>query len=102
MTTRAGHRLMVFLSKRMIACDEAGYLISLREDQPLGFRRWWQLKMHLLSCHLCRKYAHQIGQLNHSMEQYRDHCSHETCEHHLPSEAGSRIKKAVNRELNAK
>lgn len=102
MTHRAGHRLMVFMSKRMIACDEAGYLISLREDHPLGFRRWWQLKMHLLTCHLCRKYAHQIGQINHSMEVYRDGCSDQSCGHHLSPEADSRMNKVVTRELNAK
>jgi hypothetical protein len=102
MAKRAGHRLMAFMSKHMIACDEAGFLISLREDRSLGFRRWWQLSMHLLSCHLCRKYAHQIRQLNNSMEHYREQCGHESCEHHLSSEAGSRINKEVTRELNAK
>lgn len=102
MTNRAGHRVLVFLSKRMIACDEAGYLISLREDHSLGFRRWWQLKMHLLTCHLCRKYARQIGQLNHSMEVYRDGCCQESCGHHLSPEAGSRMNKVVSRELHAK
>ncbi len=97
-----GYRMMVYMSKRMIACDEASFLISLREDHRLGFRRWWQLKMHLLTCHLCRKYAHQIGQLNHSLEVYRDQCSNELCEHHLSPEADSRISKVVTRELNAK
>ena len=97
-----GYRMMVYMSKRMIACDEASFLISLREDHRLGFRRWWQLKMHLLTCHLCRKYAHQIGQLNRSLEVYRDQCSHESCEHHLSPEADSRISKVVTRELNAK
>ena len=97
-----GYRMMVYMSKRMIACDEASFLISLREDRKLDFRRWWQLKMHLLSCHLCRKYAHQIGELEHSMEVYRDACSHESCTHHLSPEAGSRIDKELSRELNAK
>lgn len=94
--------MMVYMSKRMVACDEASFLISLREDHRLGFRRWWQLKMHLLTCHLCRKYARQIGQLNRSMEVYRDQCNHESCAHHLSPEAGSRIGKVVTRELNAK
>ena len=97
-----GYRMMVYMSKRMIACDEASFLISLREDHRLGFRRWWQLKMHLLTCHLCRKYARQIGQLNNYLEMYRDQCSHEACGHHLSPEAGSRIGKVVTRELNAK
>ena len=97
-----GHKMMVFISKRMIACDEASFLISLREDRKLDFRRWWQLKMHLLSCHLCRKYAGQLGELNYTMEVYRDGCKHESCSHHLSPESGSRIYKELSRNLNAK
>ena len=95
-------RMKVFMSKRMIACDEASFLISYRSDQRLGFFRWWQLKLHLLSCHLCRKYARQIGELNQSLVVYRDQCSHSSCGHHLSPEAGSRISQAVKQELNAK
>lgn len=98
---KAPNRLLVFMSKRMIACDEASYLISLREDQSLGFRRWMHLKMHLISCHLCRKYAKQIGELSHSMEVYREACNQENCSHHLSAEAGTRIGKELKRELNA-
>jgi len=96
------NRMMVFMSKRMIACDEAGFLISVREERQLGFGRWWQLKMHLLTCHLCRKYAKQIGELSHTMEIYREGCDHESCSHHLPPEAGSRMEKVLKHELNAK
>ena len=94
--------MMVFMSKRMIACDEAGFLISYRSDRRLGFLRWWKLNLHLLTCHLCRKYAHQIGELNQSIEVYRDQCSQESCEHHLSPEAVTRIGQAINREPNAK
>ena len=97
-----GYRLMVFMSKRMIACDEAGFLISLREDRKLNFRRWWQLRMHLLTCHLCRKYEKQLVELNYSMEVYRDGCSDESCTHHLTPDAGSRMDKVLTQELNAK
>ena len=96
------NRLMVYMSKRMIACDEASFHISFREDHRLGFLRWWQLNMHLLTCHLCRKYAKQIDELRHSMEVYRKGCSHESCSHHLSPEAGSRIGEELKRELKAK
>ena len=96
------HRMMVLMSKRMIACDEASFLISLREDCHLGIRRRMQLKMHLLSCHLCRKYARQIGELNHSMKLYREGCNTESCSHHLSAEAESHMEEVVSRELNAK
>ena len=96
------HGMMVFMSKRMIACDEASYLISLREDQHLSFRQRWQLKMHLLTCHLCRKYARQIGEMQQALERYRKGCTSESCAHHLPQEAGARISSTLNGEQNVK
>ena len=89
------------MSRRMIACDEASYLVSYKQENRLGLKRWWQLKMHLLSCHLCRKYESQIEQLNHAVDQYRESCSQETCQHHLSQEAGLNIQHALSKELNS-
>lgn len=94
--------MMVYMSKRMIACDEASYLISLREEKKLGFSARWKLKMHLLTCHICRKYARQIEEMQRTMKKYRDACSQESCSHHLPDGAGARMEKELGRELNAK
>ena len=65
-------RMMVFMSKRMIACDEASFLISGSRDHRLGFKKWWKLKVHLLTCHICRKYARQIAQLHSLLDRYRE------------------------------
>lgn len=97
-----GYRMKAYMSRHMIACDEASFLISLREDRKLGFGQWWQLKMHLLSCHLCRKYAQQIVEMSSSMEKYREGCGHEHFSHHLSPEAGERIDRELDRSLNAK
>lgn len=95
------HRVMVFMSKRMIACDEAGFLISYHQDNRLGFVKWMQLKMHLLSCHLCRKYNIQIKQLDHKVAEYRVNSTHESCQHHLSDEACTKMHQVVDKELNA-
>ncbi len=96
------HRMMVFMSRRMIACDEASFLISYKEDNHLGLKKWWRLQMHLLSCHLCRKYASQIEQLNRAVGLYRENCTSPACLHHLPAEAGTKIQKVISAALNAK
>ncbi len=101
MTKKMGYSLMVFMSKHMIACDEASFLISYQSEHRLGLKKWWILKMHLLSCHLCRKYAHQIEELNHSVEKYRESSGHELCAHLLSSEASARLQHALESELNA-
>ncbi len=96
------YKMMVFMSRRMIACDEAGFLISYQADHRLGFRRWVQLKFHLLSCHLCTKYENQIKQLNVAVDQYREGFSSNVCQHNLPEESRLEIDRVVSRELNAK
>jgi len=101
MEKKMGHKIMVFMSKRMLACDEASFLISYKHDHKLGLKRWWQLKMHLLTCHLCRKYSHQIEQLSLSVDQYRESSSHETCTHHLSDEANAKIQHAVSSRLHS-
>ena len=102
MLKRMKHKMMVFMSKRMIACDEAGFLISYHQDNHLGFFRWMQLKMHLLSCHICRKYASQIRLLDRKLAEYRVSSAKEPCPHHLSEEACAKMQHAVNKELNVK
>jgi len=93
---------MVFMSKFMIACDEASFLISYKQDNRLGFAKWMRLKMHLLSCHLCRKYALQIKQLDSTVSEYRESAHHEPCHHHLSGKACDKMKQAVEEGVNAK
>jgi hypothetical protein len=94
-----GYKMMVFMSKRMIACDQAGYLISLNQDKRLGLKKWWQLKMHLLTCHLCRKYNKQISQLSVIMEQHKEDCNSESCQHHLHEDSRIKIQGVFDKEL---
>lgn len=96
------HKILVFMSRKMIACDEASFLISYRLDHRLGAYPWMQLKMHLLTCHLCRKYASQIKELNIVVDQYREGRSSEVCHHHLPFDCREEIQEHISRELNAK
>lgn len=96
------NRMMIFMSKRMIACDEAGFLISYHQDNRLGFMRWMQLKMHLLSCHICRKYVKQIKQLDHQVAEYRVNSMSEPCQHHLSEKSCTQIQEVVDKELNVK
>ena len=101
MAKKIGYSIAVFMSKRMIACDEASFLVSFKSDHQLGIRKWWQLNFHLLTCHLCRKYAHQIDELNHSVEQYKDVCCEETTTHQLSNEASSKLQHVLESEINS-
>lgn len=102
MMRKMKRRMMVYMSRRMIACDEASFLVSYQHDNRLGFRKWMQLKMHLLTCHICRRYVSQISQLNYAIERFRERCTSDTCYHHMPEATGNRIQQELNRGLNVK
>lgn len=96
------NNLKALMSKKMIACDEAGYLISLRQDRSLGMKRWMQLQMHLITCHLCRKYARQISQINRLTGKYRDTPDQEETRLHLPGDKIESMKRSIDDHLNVK
>jgi hypothetical protein len=99
MSKGPGYKMMVFMSNRMIACDEAGYLVSLSQDKKLGLKKRWQLKMHLLTCHLCRKYNKQISQLSVVMKQHSENCNSESHHHHLDEDSRIKIQGVLDQEL---
>jgi hypothetical protein len=44
----------------MLNCREATHLSSEAEDRQLTFRETISLRMHLVMCKLCRRYARQL------------------------------------------
>lgn len=44
-----------------MTCKDASYLVSERQDRPLGFRERWSLRMHLWMCVNCRRFARQLA-----------------------------------------
>lgn len=97
---RFKERLIGIMSKGMISCDEASYLSSLRCDRRLRLREWWNLAIHKLSCHLCRKYGSQIKQLNKAVAAYGTRPLEEPLNIHLPGEASQRIRDLVKQEMD--
>lgn len=95
------HNMMVFMSKRMLSCDEASFLMSKKYDTKISFRERFRLRMHLFSCYLCRRYEKQLTQLNRVVDDFKNSCDHSACQHSMPNEAKGKTMELVNRELNA-
>ncbi len=95
------HNMMVFMSKRMMPCDEASFLMSKKYEEKITFKERYGLKMHLLSCYLCRRYEKQLGQLNSVVTDFRNNCEHQGCQHAMPAEAKVKTTQLVNKELKA-
>ena len=89
------------MARHMMACDEAGYLISKRLETEISIRKRMGLRIHLMSCHLCRKYEKQLKQLNLLVEDYKADCTHETC-HCIPEERRESMTNAVETAMGEK
>jgi len=95
------HNMMVFMSRRMLSCDEASFLMSKKFEEKITFKQRFRLKMHLISCYLCRRYEKQLGQLNEVVIEFKSSCEHSECQHPMPAEAKVRTSQLVNKELKA-
>lgn len=73
------YRFLIFISQQMIACDEAALLASKALDQKLSFKEFIKLKIHLLSCRICRKYKKDIQILQ---KYLKNDNLFQICQHH--------------------
>ncbi len=55
----------------MLKCKEVSHIVA--EELPLNFWGRFQLKMHLLMCVHCRRYAAQIRDLGRGARKELDH-----------------------------
>lgn len=94
------HKMMVYMSKRMLPCDEASFLMSKKYEEKITIKERFRLRMHLFSCILCRRYEKQLRQLNKAMTDFKYSCEDNECQHHMPAEAKIKIAQCVNNELN--
>ena len=63
--------MIALMTKMMLSCEEATFLISKKQHQKLTFKENLQLKMHLFSCYLCRRYEKEIAVLTQSFSKMK-------------------------------
>jgi hypothetical protein len=54
-------------------CREAATLLVAREDRPLGLGDQIALRLHLLACAACPRFARQMLTMRNSMQQWRNY-----------------------------
>lgn len=99
MDIKRPNKMMVFMSRQMISCDEAGFLMSKSSDTKLSFKEKMGLRIHLMVCHICRKYEKQLKQINRLMKRYREECTHEDCAHSIPPEQREALIATLEQEM---
>lgn len=84
--------MMGLMSKLMIACDKATFLISKNMEKKLTLKENISLRMHLISCNICRKYEDDIISLNQYLK------AHQNSFHKLEIDQRLRIYEKINLE----
>ena len=79
----------------MLTCKEVTELASKQQDTPLPFKQRIQLKIHLMMCKFCNRYLKQLDFLKTAIQRIDNHPPHT-----LPTESRSRIRSALEREVN--
>lgn len=87
---------MARLAAMMMACDEATFLVSKSRDQKLSFKERINLRMHLLSCKICLRFARDIEKLDNYLKSDAFQCTH----HNLNAKKKEEIKEIIIKEIN--
>ena len=93
------YRVKLWLSER-IPCDEAAFLVSKGQDGKLSFKERWELKVHLYSCKICRKYQHDIDSLQSYFEKKYQKISED--KFNLNPDQKQRIREAMENKIKEK
>lgn len=81
--------------KTIFSCREATTLSLRKEDGKLRSAEKLQLFLHLLYCHVCRRFIKQSRQITHICDDYRQHISqHPT--YTLTPEAKDKMQQQLN------
>lgn len=55
----------------MISCREASRALSQMQDGDVASPLYWRLRLHLLLCEACTRFARQMRFLRDAMQHYR-------------------------------
>ena len=81
--------------KLMLSCKEASVLVSLSCERRLTWRETMALKMHLLMCQACTRFARQITFLRSAALRFAETCAGIDTGTGLPEPVRQRIAKAL-------
>lgn len=81
----------------MMSCKQATELMTLSEEHPLPATRRLALRMHLLICRHCSRYARQLRYLREVVQRLPERQPADP-DDRLPEAAKERIKEALQRE----
>ena len=81
----------------MLTCKETSQILSEIKDHDLPWKKRLLLKMHLMACHRCHKYAKQLKTLYLSFQKLKARIESDP-EIRLPENKKEEIKKNLNEQ----
>ena len=81
----------------MLSCREATHLASDALDHPLPWMQRFQMRLHMLVCSACRRFAKQLAWMQRAGLDYADRPQHTTPDVSLSPDAQARIQAALEK-----
>jgi hypothetical protein len=90
-------KIMIWLARRLPACDHIIEQLSLAMDRRLGLGDRLRLKLHLMICPFCERYGRQIMLVRTALRKEAAETSGgQPVRYQLSSDARDRIKQALH------
>ena len=83
----------------MLTCREATHLASDALDHPLPWTQRFQMRLHMLVCSACRRFAKQLAWMQRAGVEYATRPDHVAADASLSPDAEERIRAALDKEL---
>ena len=83
----------------MMSCRDVSELVSKSMDERLVRRERWAVKMHLMLCGMCRRYAAQLRFLQQITDRHEACGTENKCSVKLSDHARQRIKREIDHHV---
>lgn len=80
----------------MLNCKRTSVLVSQSLDRPLTWRERWAVRLHLLICVYCRRFAQQLQWMRRAMQGWQEQVA-EDSEVALSQDARDRITQQLDK-----
>lgn len=89
------NKVIVWIWENSLTCKDVTRLASQSLDGPLPFITRIRMRMHMLICVWCERYAKQIRSMHEAMPHYEEHVDR-VANKTLPNDAKERMKRALH------
>jgi predicted anti-sigma-YlaC factor YlaD len=91
-------KVEIWMASKMMDCDQATSLINKRDQEKLSCRQRFSLRVHLMTCSLCRNYEKQILSINKNILRFKEALENDEVVFTLPPKQKEEMKQCLQEE----